>query len=212
MDSYLNEWKDNNFKWTHPKTQQTKTRITPLKGIDPKVGVITDPKQLQQIRTQMMGEYDKLTTMMCASGSNEMSMDRIMFYCTKGSCFQTKLFYIASVLMDVDTQFKSKRAYGTSIGITLEDAEKEGEEGDPHLMRFTTDSSGKKKKRRSDSISLTPSSSNMLVVGEDPYDQQFISLQKERNEMKQQRNEMDFKFKKFTFILQNKAKRFILDV
>ena len=183
VDSYTNEWEDKNFKWTHPKTEETRTRNTPLKGIDPKVGVITDAKQLQQIRTQMMNEYDKLTTMMCASGNNEMSMDRIMFYCTKGSCFQTKLFYVACVLMNVDTQFKSKRAYGTSTGITLEDAEKEGEDDDPHLMTFTNDSSSRKKrKRKSDSSSnhsLTPSFSysaetiNQQSAAEE-YDQQFL--------------------------------------
>lgn len=202
VDSYTNEWEDKNFKYTHPKTEETRTRTTPLKGIDPKDGVITDPKQLQQIRTQMMGEYDKLTTMMCASGSNEMSMDRIMFYCTKGSCFQTKLFYIASVLMDVDTQFKSKRAYGTSIGITLGDAEKEGEESDPHLMRITTDSSGKKKKRRSDSSTLAPSSSNTTL--EDGYDAHFLRLQCEKNQMEKEKNVFESRFKKSTFILQNK--------
>lgn len=227
VDSYINLWEEQSFKWTHPKTEETRTRTMPLKGIDPKVGIITEPKVLQQIRTTMMNDYDKLTTMMCASGNNEITKDRLMFYCTKGSCFQTKLFYVACVLMDTDTQFKSKRAYGISTGVTLQGEDKEGNDNNPHLISFSTtdeitNSNEKRRrtnKRKADSTPQGMSQQSSSLTGNN--DNTFELEEQNFLRLESQKSTLEMKFKKCTWILKNPelfneeqlelAKRFLLE-
>ena len=53
-----------------------------------------------------------LFTLMDKSGNHEKSIERIMFYSTKGIVFNTKVFYACTVSMNVDMNFTFKRASG----------------------------------------------------------------------------------------------------
>ena len=117
--SYVNEIDNENFSYTHPKSNETKERQTPAKGIIPVLGSIEDPLRLKELKTTIGNRTDALFEKMNASGNSSKDKNRIMYYSIHGSCFDSKLFYAACVLSEVNTKFASKRAHGISSGVVI---------------------------------------------------------------------------------------------
>ena len=119
---YTNIYSEQDFSYTHPLTGEKRERSKPLVGIltPPSEGRVTCPKTLKETATAVLNERNKYYAKMTASGNNEMSLDRIMFFCTSGAIFSSKMIYVMAVLADRELKFTSKRhSAGISSGVTL---------------------------------------------------------------------------------------------